>query len=83
MMKGIDGDKLQALKRALADFNRFGLDHSEDCPHRTYCDAPCPGGDNCDETEGMSPCDPYECWAAAAVNLYDSASELLTAIEAA
>lgn len=79
----VDDNKVQALKRALDDFNRFGLSHSDDCLHRDGCEAPCPGGSDCYDRADLAPCDPSECHAAAAENLYVAARDILAALEAA
>lgn len=79
----LDDNLVQALKEALRAFNRFAVNHSDNCVHR-YCDeAPCVAGEDCQAGDDFEPCDPDECFAAACDGVYIMASALVKSIEVA
>lgn len=79
----IDDNLAQALKEALRVFNRFAVNHSDNCVHRYCAEAPCLAGEDCQAGDDLEPCDPDECFAAACDGVYIIASALVKSIEAA
>lgn len=78
----INDDHIQALKQALDNFNRFAVDHSDNCIHRHCAEAPCMADDDCYADGDIGPCDPAVCFAAACDGVYIIASALVKSIEA-